>query len=330
MNYYLGVDGGGSKTIAVVADETGRIRGRGSSGCGNHQLGAALAERSIRHAVDEALAQSGLVHRDITFASFGLAGADREADYVVLRPMIGGLGFADYHIVCDTVIAMRAGTRQTDGVVLICGSGTNSYGVNAAGQEIQIGGFGYAYGDFGGGYDLAVEVFRTVIRAWEGREEPTLLTAPTLKALGFANVEEMFHRSLDEGRRIPHHLAKLLFDAAPRDPAARRILERQGVELGTVACAVIRKLGMENDAFDVVLAGSVLTRGQGDYVVSHIERLVSRTAPQSRLRILDLEPAAGAILLGMDLHMGPPDTAVYNQLYAELAIKEMDTEWALD
>lgn len=330
MNYYLGVDGGGSKTIAVIADEIGRIKGRGTSGCGNHQLGAELAERSIRHAVGEALAEAGLRPQDISFASFGLAGADREADFVVLRPMVGALGFANYHIVCDTVIAMRAGTRQRAGVVLICGSGTNSYGMNADGEEIQIGGFGYEFGDFGGGYALAVEVFRTVIRAWEGRENSTVLTALTLEALGFSSVEKMFHHFLDEERRIPHSLAKLLFQAAPEDQAARRILEQQGIELGTAACAVIRRLGMQDDSFDVVLAGSVLTRGEGNYVVSHIRRLVNQTAPKGRIRILDLEPAAGAVLLGMDLITGPPDAAVYNQLYQELALKEMEMTWTQD
>ncbi|WP_127594857.1 N-acetylglucosamine kinase [Paenibacillus lautus] len=330
MNYYLGVDGGGSKTLAVVADGTGRIAGKGMGGCGNHQLGAARAEASIRQAVEEALGQAGLGREDIACASFGLAGADREADFRILRPMIGAMGFKKHHIACDTVIAMRAGTRQRDGVVLICGSGTNGYGVNAAGEEVQIGGFGYAFGDFGGGADLAVEVFRTVVRSWEGREKPTSLTPLTLDALRFGSVEEMFHRFLDEGRRAPHTLAKLLFQAAPADEAAREILERQGMELGKVASAVIRKLGMGNDAFDVVLAGSVLTRGERDYVVPYIESQVLAAAPNSRVRILALEPAAGAVLLAMDENGVVPGTAVYEQLQHELAVKERNVEWALD
>ncbi|MFB8377797.1 N-acetylglucosamine kinase [Paenibacillus taichungensis] len=330
MNYYLGVDGGGSKTLAVVADETGRILGKGISGCGNHQLGAAFAEKSITQAVDEAYAQAGLGKENITYATFGLAGADREADFRILRPIIGTMGLKKYRIVCDTVIAMRAGTRQTDGVVLICGSGTNGYGVNVAGEEVQIGGFGYEFGDFGGGGELAVEVFRTVIRSWEGREQPTTLTSLTLKALTFETVEEMYHRFLDDGRRAPHTLAKLLFQAAPGDEVARKILEKQGLELGKVASAVIHKLGMGNDSFDVVLAGSVLTRGEGDYVVRYIESQVTTAAPKCRLRILALEPAAGAILLAMDENGVKPDSTVYDQLHQALAVKERNLKWALD
>ncbi|GAB6926724.1 BadF/BadG/BcrA/BcrD ATPase family protein [Paenibacillus sp. JCM 10914] len=330
MNYYLGVDGGGSKTLAVVADSTGRIRGRGTGGCGNHQLGAELAEQSIQQAVSDALAQAGLMHTDIAHASFGLAGADREPDFAILRPLVSALGLSRYHIVCDTVIAMRAGTRQRDGVVLICGSGTNCYGVNTAGRELQIGGFGYAFGDFGGGSELAIEVFRSVIRAWEGREEPTALTELTLAALGCGSVEEMFHRYLDEGKRVPHTLAKLLFQAGPEDAVARTILERQGLELGKAASAVIRRLGMERDTFDVVLAGSVLTRGAGAELIRRVHEEVKRAAPACRLQRLEMEPVAGAILLAMDDAGEMPGPEVYEQLQRELAVKERDIAWGID
>lgn len=330
MGYYLGVDGGGSKTIAVVADGKGRILGRGISGCGNHQVDVPLADRSIREAIGDALVEAGLSKEDIEFALFGLAGADREADFRILRPMIAAMGFAKTDIVCDTVIGMRAGTKQSDGIVLICGSGTNCFGINAAGDELQVGGFGYAYGDFGGGSELAVEVFRSVIRSWEGREADTALTQMTLEALGYPDVERMFHGTLDEGARPPHTLAKLLFKASPTDSVARDILRRQGTELGKSASAVIKKLRMESDAFDVVLAGSVLSRGEGDYVLQYVEREVKTVAPLARLRVLTLEPVAGALLLAMERDGLSVEEEVYGQFEQSLSVKARDIEWAMD
>lgn len=330
MAYYLGVDGGGSKTLAVVTDRTGRILGRGMSGCGNHQLGVALADVNIREASEKALEGAGVEKEDIAYAMFGLAGADREADYLVLRPMIAAMGYARHGIVCDTVIGLRAGTRQKDGVVLICGSGTNCYGMNAAGEELQIGGFGYEFGDFGGGFDLATEAFRAVIRAWEGREKQTALTELMLEAAGYDHVSDMFHGYLDEGKRAPHSFAKLLFKVADRDEVARAILERQGLELGRTASAVIRKLRMEGDAFDVVLAGSIVTRGDGRYVVPFIERQVKEAAPDCRLQILELEPAAGALLLAMDRDGMEIEATVYGNLKKDLSVKERNVEWAMD
>lgn len=330
LGYYLGIDGGGSKTLAIVCDESGRIRGRGLSGCGNHQVGVDLADLNIREATELALVEAGIGKEDIDFALFGLAGADREADFRILRPMIEAMGFPKTDIVCDTVIGMRAGTKQSDGVVLICGSGTNCFGINAAGDEVQVGGFGYTYGDFGGGNELAVEVFRSVIRSWEGREADTALTQLTLEALGYEDVEGMFHGTLDEGVRPPHTLAKLLFEASPTDAVARDILRRQGTELGKAASAVIRKLGMEADSFDVVLAGSVLSRGGGVHVVECVEREVKAAAPLATLRVLKLEPVAGALLLAMERDGRSVGEEVYQQLEQSLSVKARDIEWAMD
>lgn len=301
MKYYLGVDGGGSKTYVLVADEHGKVVGKGRSGNGNHQIDREGARRNIGEAVEMALASAGIGLEQVAFACFGLAGADREADYRILRPMIGELGFARHDIHCDTIIAMRAGTSRPYGVVLICGSGTNSAGLNPAGQSLQVGGFTYATGDFGGGTALAVEAYRAVIRAWDGREPETALTPLVLAEMGYASVEEMFHDGLDHDRQPPLSLAKLLFEAAGSgDATARDILRRQGEELGKQASAVIRRLGMERETFDVVLAGSILTRGQGDYVHAEIRQAVAAVAPNASVAKLAVEPVVGALWLAFE------------------------------
>lgn len=320
MNYYLGVDGGGSKTLAVVCDESGWVVGRGQSGCGNHQLGAAPAEQQIRLAVDEALERAGIRREQVRRSVFGLAGADREADFRILRPMIARLGLDRHEIVCDTVIGLRAGTRQAHGVVVICGTGTNCYGINRSGEELQVGGFGYTFGDFGGGSDLAVEVFRSVIRAWEGREQPTLLAEATLSRLAMGSEEEMFHHYLDTGRHIPPDLAKVLFDVAEADELARSILARQGRELGRAAGAVIRKLDMEHDRFDLVMAGSILTRGDSRYILPFLDREVRAAALDCRLSVLTLEPVAGALFMAMN-EQGGTDEELYRRIHQQLSVK---------
>lgn len=320
MKYFLGVDGGGSKTLAVVSDERGRIVGRGYGGCGNHQLGPESAKASIRAAVDEALASANVSRVDVAYAVYGLAGADREEDFRILGPMMAELGLGAHDIVCDTVIGLRAGTRQPDGIALVCGSGTNCYGINKQGTSFQCGGFGYAYGDFGGGGELAVEAFRAAIRAWEGRGEPTLLVEAVPAALGYASVEAMFHDFLDRAAHIPRDLVKVLFEVADRDETAQAILRRQGVELGISAEATIRRLGMERDRFDVVLVGSVLTRGDSRYVMPYIEAAVRAAAPGCSLRVLTIEPAGGAVLLAMDRASFGIGPEVYDNLAQALPV----------
>ncbi|MDG0811640.1 N-acetylglucosamine kinase [Cohnella rhizosphaerae] len=292
-----------------------RTSGDGSSGKGEaataiirsigKSRGAASGE-----ATATALADAGISREQVAFACFGLAGADREADFRILRPMIAELGFARHEIHCDTMIAMRAGTTRPYGVVLICGSGTNGAGRNPAGESLQVGGFTYMTGDFGGGMALAVEVFRTVIRAWDGREAETALTPLVLAETGYSTVEEMFHDYLDRDLRPPLRLAKLLFEAAEGgDAASQAILRKQGDELGRQAAAIIRRLGMTNETFDVVMAGSILTRGKGHFVHAEIRRAAAAAAPNASVVKLAVEPVVGALWMAFEADGPLPEAA---------------------
>jgi N-acetylglucosamine kinase-like BadF-type ATPase len=315
LNYYLGVDGGGSKTYVLIADETGRIAGKGVAGNGNHQTCYEEAKANIRMSVGAALAEARLTPEQIAFAMFGLAGADRETDFRILRPMIAELGFPRHDIVCDTMIALRAGTANPYGVVLICGTGTNSAGRNVSGDVYQCGGFSYLFGDFGGGGALCVEAFRSVIRAWDGRGAPTILTDLVPADLGYDSVAQMFDDYLDHNLIPPPRLAELLFPAAEAgDETAQAILRKQGEELGLSASAVIHRLGMECETFDVVLAGSILTRGSGGFVIEPIRKALRQTAPLAKVVRLRTEPVVGAVWLAVEAAGSPLPPPVYDRL----------------
>ncbi|WP_063567784.1 BadF/BadG/BcrA/BcrD ATPase family protein [Paenibacillus sp. O199] len=318
MAYYLGIDGGGTKTYALLTDDFGNVLGKGVGGNGNHQIDRALAAQSIREAAEGALNEAGLRIHEISHTYFGLAGADREVDYRILHPLVQGIGFTqNYSINCDTMIGLRAGTNRPYGVALICGTGTNSAGRNPAGEHIQVGGFDYMYGDFGGGGSLNIEVFRSVIRSWDGREQPTLLTPLLLNFLGYDSVSDMFDDFQDHGKHVPVHAAKLLFEAAAEDDAvALEILNRQGVELGKSAAAVIHKLGMEKDAFDVILAGSLLTRGDRGWIRSKIAQTVATIAPNATIVTLATEPVVGALWSAMDAAGHAVSQDVYDKMRA--------------
>ncbi|WP_410770268.1 N-acetylglucosamine kinase [Fontibacillus sp. BL9] len=302
MKYFLGVDAGGSKTYAMIANEQGKVIGVGRGGIGNHQKNREQAEISLQQAVLEALKASGLTKDQLEYSWFGLAGADRENDFRILRPIVSRLGLPRTEISCDTWIALRAGTEKNYGVVLICGSGVNCAGKNPKGETYQCGGFGYRFGDFGGGYDLSIEVFRSVVRAEEGREKATVLSERLTGLLGYSSVSELREDYLDHFRDLPPHIAELLFQAAEEgDQVAAGLLIKQGNELGLAAAATIRQLGMEGDTFDVVLAGSLLTKGDRTGIIRRaIEQRLKQTAPNGKLRILSREPVVGSVVLAME------------------------------
>ncbi|SEO36583.1 N-acetylglucosamine kinase [Paenibacillus sp. OV219] len=302
MAYYVGIDAGGSKTHALVTDEHGYVLGKGASGNGNHQIDAGQAARHLEEAAAAALQQAGIQRADVAHAYFGLAGADRETDFRILRPIVSALGFPRFSIACDTIIGLRAGTDRAYGISVICGTGTNCAGRNKAGEQLQVGGFSYMYGDFGGGGALNVEVFRSVIRAWDEREQPTLLTELLLASLDYSSVENMYNDYLDHDKNVPVDVAKLLFEAAAAgDAVAIAILQRQGEELGKSAAAVARRLGMGGDEFDVVLTGSLVTRGdRGGWIRGALKQVVHEVAPSARIVTLTVDPVFGAVWAAME------------------------------
>jgi N-acetylglucosamine kinase-like BadF-type ATPase len=320
VGFYLGMDAGGTKTNVIITDEHGNIVGRGKGGMGNHQNGKETAFQSYRVSIDEALSSSGLRREDIEFAVFGLAGADREADFQILRPAVHELGFENHFICVDAAISMRAGASKPYGVSLICGTGTNCVGMSRTGEVLQVGGFGYIYGDFGGGGDLCREVFRAVIRAWDGRGPQTKLTGLTLEMLGFESVSAMYDHFLDENKNVPVDLARLLFPAVQAgDSVAKQILERQGTELGKAARAAVLRLELQDEEFDVVLAGSIVTRGEDSTIAEQIGRIVGEVAPKHRIVKLRMEPVVGAIFMAMDR----AGVAVTSQVYEKLSTFQM-------
>ncbi|MBP2001341.1 N-acetylglucosamine kinase-like BadF-type ATPase [Paenibacillus shirakamiensis] len=312
MNYYLGVDAGGSKTHALIVNDQGHLQGRGDTGNGNHQTGLQQAEENIALACRLALEEAKLTPKDIHFAYFGLAGADREPDFEILRPMIGSLGFPRHKIACDTMIAMRAGTSRSYGAVIISGTGFNAAARNSAGEELQYGGFGYLFGDGqGSGRSLADFAFRSAIRAWDGRGRPTILQQMVLDTTEFADVPAMLDAALDDRFSPPLHLAELVFKAAQLgDALSIDYLLEEGREHANAVGALIRRLGMEEEAFEVVLGGSVLAKSMNNPMIDAITEELGRIAPKASIVRITMDPVMGAILSAMDADNQPASDEV--------------------
>ncbi|WP_456276592.1 N-acetylglucosamine kinase [Bacillus sp. AK128] len=313
MRYVMGVDGGGSKTFTVICDEDGNRVGQGVSGHGNHQLnGIESAIRNIKDSINQALHSANLDYRDISFVLYGLAGADREKDFSILRPALSRLPFDNWEVVCDTMEGLRTGSSNNVGVVLVCGSGTNAAGRNEQGDVIQTGGFGYFYGDgIGvGGYELAKETFRMAVRSWELREPASVLPAMVSKHLGYESMEEVFHDYLDKDiNTVPSSLAIVLHQAADcGDQLAISLLERVGKELGLAANSVIKRLGgIETTPIPIVLVGSVVQKGKNEHLLRLLRSTMEQENPRIDIIIPKMEPVYGAIMLAMD-HLNLPVT----------------------
>lgn len=314
MRYVLGVDGGNSKTLAVVVDEKGSVHGVGRSGNSNHQgIGLEAAMREVRRAAEGALQIAGINPSSISSAFCALAGADLSEDFDALNPALARLQLAPVvELDNDSMAALRAGTDCPDAVVVVWGAGTNGAGRNKAGATIRLPALGSISGDWGGGGDFGRDAIWIVARAHDGRGRPTVLTDLVLNALGLDDVDEMI-RGLYL-RLIPSvkviELAPLVFQAADAgDPVASELVVRGGEEVATTAHALLLRLDLLETAAHVVLAGSMF-RAEGPLFLSTIWGTMGEMAPYARIVRPDVEPVVGAAFRALDLLGLSVDTTV--------------------
>lgn len=261
----LGIDGGGSKTLALVADAALRVLGRGTAGPSNYQgVGIAAAAAALEHAIAAATADAGLAAPTFTAACLGMAGVDRPEDRALMQAWADRwLPGVPLVIVNDAQLVLAAGTPAGWGVGLICGTGSIAYGQNRAGRWARAGGWGHLLGDEGSGYAVGQAALRAVMRAFDGRAPATTLTAAVLGHWGLAAPPDLVRRVYREPV-TPADLAALapLVEAAAAagDAVADAILADAGHELALAVAAVIHALNLPSPV-PCALAGGLLVKG---------------------------------------------------------------------
>jgi N-acetylglucosamine kinase-like BadF-type ATPase len=300
MRYFLGVDVGGTKTQALVADESGRAAGFGQGGAGNHEeVGYAGLAHAMRQATDQALAQSGIGVEQIAGAGFGVAGYDWPSEREPTLQAIARLRLnAPVEAVNDALIGLLAGSAEGWGVAVVSGTGCNCWGWDRTRQRIgQVTGNGAAMGEGAGGSELVARAVQAVAHAWTRRGPPTQLTEAFMQHTGTRSANDLVE-GLTMGRIwLDASLAPLVFEvAAQGDPVAQGVIRWAGQELGELANAVIRQLEFQTLEFDVVLVGSMFNAGPA--LIEPMRATIYALAPGARLVRLGGPPVVGAVLLG--------------------------------
>jgi N-acetylglucosamine kinase-like BadF-type ATPase len=303
VKHVLGVDGGNSKTFALIADAEGRFLGFARAGGSNHErIGFADAELVLTNVVREGLARA-VIEAPVDYGFWGLAGADVASDFDALDAIVARIGAAKNNRVRnDLAAAMSAGLSRGWGVGIVFGAGFSAGGVAPDGREIKLPSMGAATGDWGGGEVLALEVLRLAHRSYDGRGEKSQLERRVPAVLGIGSFEELPARIRDETldwKRAWGELPPLLFEvAAAGDEVARGLVVRVGAEVGTTAGALIERLGLRETDVEVVLAGSVF-RGEGSLLLETVRTTIAQAAPRARIVLPEFHPVVGAAFQAM-------------------------------
>jgi N-acetylglucosamine kinase-like BadF-type ATPase len=297
---YLGIDGGQSSTVALIANEDGRIIGRGRGGPCNHvgsQAGRAKFLNAVGDCVAQAYRAAGIDSQPVKFSAACLGfsgGGEDKLSYV--HELIDS---HKYKVTHDAEIALAGATAGKPGIIVIAGTGSIAFGRNGEGRMARAGGWGYIFGDEGGGFDIARRALRAALQDEEGWGPETALRDVLIKESNAASANELMHRFYADLRREEiATLAQTVHEAATRgDAVAQKILGDAAGQLASYVEGVYRNLFRTSETVPVAHIGgvfrSVFVREQ--FAQSVQERIGCPCGPPL------LSPAAGALLEALRL-----------------------------
>ncbi|WP_390891127.1 N-acetylglucosamine kinase [Gemmata palustris] len=300
----LGIDGGGTSTIVLLAARTAdgwKALGRGEAGPSNrHAVGTSSALAALDEATTRAFTAAGRSRQPVRAACLGLAGAGRPGDQEIVREWAARAKLAEaVDVIEDAALLLAAGTPNGAGVAIVAGTGSMAFARCADGRTARSGGWGPLLGDEGSGYAIALAGLRAAARSADGRAPVTPLTDRLLAALGLKRPQELVGVVYRGGDRASlAALAPVVLEAAESgDPVADSIVREAASELAAAAAAAARALDL-GASFPVALAGGLLVSGPG-YRERFLAALSERgltAAPVTLVR----EPAEGAVRLALD------------------------------
>lgn len=302
MAYFLGIDGGGTKTECVIGDRTRVFGSSTGSTVKIKKIGKDAAGKAIETAVNAVCMQAGISPGDISRTCIGLAGSSipevTDWAYSILKQLVAG----EVVVVNDALIAHRAAFNGGPGVLVIAGTGSHALGINARGESARAGGWGPIISDEGSGFWIGRTAVAQAMRAQDSGRATDLLQA-IMTAWKLANVDEVV--SMANSNPPPDFaslLPEILRCADAGDALAREILTLSANELAQLARIVIRKLWAGPDELSVAVTGGVFSHSP--QIRQMFANSIRAERPGTTVNVEPVHPVMGALAMAREASRG--------------------------
>lgn len=270
----LAVDGGGTKTVAVITDEHGKILSIEKCGTSNyHVAGKKGAIQTLKYVINKVI--RNLYHTSLggptnvifNVGVFALAGIDTKKDKAnvedIVRQVIikSDIQIDEVIIENDALSVLLGATDQHPGSILIAGTGSIAIAHDGKGNFTRAGGWGHRLGDEGAGYWIGKEAIRAILKMLDGRGPKTMLADLVFHHFHFENHEELYDWAYGPDYSIHQVgiLSKVVDKANHQgDSVSRRILDAAVTELFDLVSAVAKRADIAEQSFKLLLLGGVL------------------------------------------------------------------------
>jgi glucosamine kinase len=300
MPYYLGIDGGGTKTTCVIGDESSILATAMTGPSNIFRVGEAQTRESLHQCVNQACAAAGITPAQVAHTCVGGSGAARPELAALVRGFLGEILSTPIEVVGDIQTSLEAAFDNGPGVIVIAGTGSIAYGRNVEGETGRAGGWGFAVGDEGSAHWIGRSAVTAILRAADTFGAGNL-SAENASQLARALMTEWQVRSLTDlaltASAVPPPDFAGLFPAVANstDELATEILRAAGRELARIVSLVSLRLFRDERPVPVAMIGGVFRHSKlvRDVFYNELRQLDSRAEIRGEI----VDPVIGALRL---------------------------------
>lgn len=291
-----GVDGGGTKLEGVILNERGEVVACARSGGVNLNF---VSLEECERSVEEVFTRlAGAVPREQVVRVYSVMLVDLPTIRTYIQQAFPQ---AEWRAASEHRAVLAAGgILEPYGIGVVAGTGSSIVGWRGQERHVAVGGWGMLLGDEGSATDIAVQALRAVMRALDGRGEPTALCEQMMDYFGLKQPWEIVGRVYRD--HLPRHVlagfaVRVSQAADAGDQVAQRLLREAGETLGNDVLVVARRLFTPEEAFPIVLGGGVFRAGE--WVVAPLRERVLAEYPQAQIILPTVSPAVGLARLAL-------------------------------
>ncbi len=300
MKYFVGIDGGGTKTVLYLGNEEKAVLAELQLGGSNHHsVGLAAVKALLLEGFNSLKEKSGVSLDSIQGICFGGAGIDCSQDEASIREVFREAGYKNgLSIYNDSIVALVAANGSKHGGILISGTGSIALGIDKNGQRHRVGGWGHIIDDGGSGYAIARDGLKAIMEAYDGRREQTKMWEAVRDYLKITNQEDIIAFLYSQETK-KHHVAELapcIIELYQKDEAAKEIVDRNISELCSIIACLARR--MAEESFPLGICGGSFEKSSliRELFTIKLQKLLPSLNPQ----LSRSSAAMGALTLAVD------------------------------
>jgi glucosamine kinase len=263
MSLFIGIDGGGTRTVAALTDAGGQLLAEAEGPSGRINILEPAAGAQVLAELTRSVLQAGGAGGQATSLCCALSGAGRPAARTPLEQALRAHNVAQTVLVVpDAEAALQDAFGTGPGLLVICGTGSIAWGRSEAGDLARCGGWGWLLGDEGSGYAIGIAAVRAALRSRDGRAAETPLFGLVLEHAGVTDPDALIRWGAAATRADIAALAPAVIEAAALDPTAAGIVETATRELAEHVAALHARLGPWAGPVPIAFTGGLIALGR--------------------------------------------------------------------